>query len=107
MDHGRELVRLLADLDKTAEEVASILRSSGVQGTRNTARFLNPIVRYAQRHLRVDDYALDVIKPQTLRMTLPDGTTAEALLPRGVQHFLDAFHRGQYPDLEIPPDFFL
>jgi hypothetical protein len=106
MQHGSELCRLLADLDKTADDVASIIRADGIHGVRNTVRFLNPIVRYAQRLLRVDDYTLDVMQPGIIRMTLPDGATAEAHLPQGAQDFLEAFHRGQYPDLEMAVDAF-
>jgi len=37
---------VLANLGASADDVAAKLRARGIQGVRNTGRFLNPIVRY-------------------------------------------------------------
>lgn len=93
---------MLNDLGKTPDEVALTLRMKGIQGVRNTARFLNPIVRYV--HTQLHDYALhiDVMKGSTLSLTYPNGSREEMPLPLSVRHFLDAFNDGAYPDLELP-----
>jgi hypothetical protein len=87
--------------------VAATLREHGIQGARNTARYLNPIVRFAQTQLRLDDYTLDVaygdgMQTYSLRITLPNGTEEATPLPEPVKAFLDAFNQGAYPDMELP-----
>ena len=42
---GAELARILKELGNTADEVAAALQAKGIKGVRNTARFLNPLVR--------------------------------------------------------------
>lgn len=93
---------MLEELGKTADEVALILRMKGVQGVRNTARFLNPIVRFM--HMQLRDYAvqIDVMKGSTLCITYPNGSREESVLSPAIRDFLDAFNRGAYPDLEMP-----
>ena len=66
--------------------------------------FSNPIVRYAVSRMQVDDLSVDLLKQDTLSLTFVGGRTEEARLPEAVQQFLDAFNRGSYPDLELPPD---
>lgn len=100
-DHA--LAGALLGLGSTAAEVAATLQSRHIQGVRNTVRFFNPIVRAVQSELQVDFSTLDAIQPDTLRMTLPD-RTEQVGLPAAVKNFLDAFNRGDYPELELPAD---
>ena len=93
----------LLGLGSTVAEVAITLQSRRIQGVRNTVRFFNPIIRAVQREVQVDFSTLDLIQPDKLRMTLPNGT-AEVCLPPAVKEFLDAFNRGEHPELELPPD---
>jgi hypothetical protein len=97
-----ELVEMLQEFGGTAEEVAAALKAKGIQGVRNAARFLNPIVRYAQGRVKVDALGLDVMKGDTLRLIFHDGRKEEAPLPPAARQFLDAFNRGKYPELELP-----
>jgi hypothetical protein len=84
--------------------VATALKAKGIQGVRNAARFLNPIVRYAQGWVKVDAPSLDVMKGDTLRLIVHHGREEEAPLAQAVWQFLDAFNRGKYPELELPLD---
>jgi hypothetical protein len=92
---------MLDALGSTPEEVADALRARGIKGVRNTVRFLNPVVRYAHTQL-AGVYGIDLIQGDRLRIVFADGTVSEAPVPDPVLRFLDAFHRGQYPDLEMP-----
>jgi hypothetical protein len=99
-----QMAKLLEGLGTTADEVAANLKAHGVQGVRNAARTLNIIVRHVQGRIRVDAWSLDMMKPGKLRLTYGDGRTEEAVIPDPVRLFLDAFNRGQHPELELPPD---
>ena len=88
-------------LGKTPDEVADSLRARGIKGVRNTARFLNPIVRYASSMMH-NTYGIDITRGDRLRIVFADGQATEIAVPEAVQRFLDLFHRGQYPDLEMP-----
>jgi hypothetical protein len=101
MNEENELTKILAGMGDSADAVAATLRATSIKGVRNSARFLNPIVRYCQSLLRLDDYALDLILRRALRMILPDGRKAEVQLPQPVVEFLDGFHAGKFPDLEL------
>ena len=73
------LGQILLQLGTSADAVASTLGDKGIQGVRNTTRYLNPIVRFVQAQLQLDDYQLGVIcgdrMPQyILRIVLADGT---------------------------------
>jgi hypothetical protein len=94
---------MLSQLGQTAQEVAATLRSQQIQGVRNTVRFLNPVVRYVQGQLP-GARDVDVITGDTVRIGFDDGTKEELALPQAVKDFLDAFNRGEFPDLEAPPD---
>jgi len=48
MDGKPEVSRLLQQLGDTPDTVAATFRTHKVQGVRNAARYLNPIVRYVQ-----------------------------------------------------------
>jgi hypothetical protein len=102
MHHAIDLSRILREMGKTADDVALTLRTVGIQGVRNTVRFLNPIVRYCQVHVRLDHYALDIMQPGIMRILLPDNMNEQFSLPLPVQEFLDSFNAGSYPDLELP-----
>jgi hypothetical protein len=100
------LTPVLLSLGSSAEAVAGTLKAQDIKGVRNTVRQLNPIVRYAQVKLRLDDNCLDVIHGDglpsyILRMTTPNGTEEQVAFPDHVRQFLDEFNAGAYPDLEI------
>jgi hypothetical protein len=92
---------MLDALGSTPDEVANALRARTIKGVRNTVRFLNPIVRYATTCL-TEVYGIDLIQGDRLRIVFANGSTTEVVVPDPVLRFLEAFHRGQYPDLEMP-----
>ena len=85
----------------TADQVANALKSSGIRGIRNTARFLNPVVRLLRQNIP-DAREMDLTMGDTLRIVMPEGWHAHVPLPLPVKEFLAAFHRGDYPELEMP-----
>jgi hypothetical protein len=93
---------MLLRMGASADDVARSLRGDGVQGVRNAARFLNPIVRYCQARLLLDHYSLDVMKQNVLRIRAVNEEPPEVQMPAPVIQFLDAFNRGAYADLELP-----
>lgn len=103
MDQGK-MAKLLEELGTTPDEVAASLKANGVQGVRNAVRFLNPVVRHVQGRVRVDAWSLDLMQRDKLRLTFVDGRKEDTVIPEAVRLFLDAFNRGKYPDLELPPD---
>src|SRR4051812_14689649 len=95
----------LRALGSSPEEVAQSLRQEGVRGVRNAVRTLNPIVRYlATKNLRpAADF--DMTGGPTLRFfSTRTGKLRELSLPEPVIDFLEAFNRGDHPDLEMPPE---
>jgi hypothetical protein len=92
---------MLDELGSTPDEVADALRALGIQGVRNTVRFLNPIVRYAHTQV-AGAYGIDLILGDRLRIVFANGDATEVAVPDVVRQFLEDFHRGQYPDLELP-----
>jgi hypothetical protein len=92
---------LLAALGNTADEVASALRAKRIQGTPNTVRQLNPIVRYVQSQL--PDVQTANLIADLLTIQFSDGRQQQQITPPAVHDFLDAFNRGQYPDLHLGP----
>ncbi len=94
---------MLDALGVTPDAVADSLRCRGIKGVRNTARYLNPIVRYATA-VTPDAYGIDLIHGDRLRIVFADGRVTEVPVPPGVLGFLDLFHRGGYPDLELIED---
>lgn len=107
MNRQTSIEQLLADLGPTVADVADAFRKANIHGVRNTVRYLNPVVRYVQETLRVDDYMLDIWtsagSPDVLRVNAPSGGHFEITLPKVVKDFLVEFNRGAYPDLELPP----
>jgi hypothetical protein len=94
---------MLNQLGNTAQDVALSLRNRQIRGVRNTARFLNPVVRYVQGQVP-GARSIDAMTGESVRIVLADGTKRELPLPQAVKDFLDAFNRGEFPDLEAPPD---
>jgi hypothetical protein len=89
------------ELGRSPDEVADALRALGIMGVRNTVRFLNPIVRYAHTRL-AGVYGIDLIRGDRLHIVFANGEETEAPVPEPVLRFLENFHRGLYPDLEMP-----
>lgn len=104
MDLKGDVYTTLEQMGSNADEVAAALRAKGVQGARNAVRVLNPVVRYVQNALRQDNLDLDVMTGKTMRLHGGVVGKQEVELPAAVNQFLDAFNRGAYPDLELPPD---
>ena len=92
---------MLEELGSTPDEIANSLRTAGIRGVRNTVRFLNPVVRYARKFLP-DAQGIDLIQGDRLRIIFANGTVSEVAVPEAVLRFLDGFHRGHFPDLELP-----
>jgi len=92
---------MLDELGTTPEQVADALRSSGITGVRNTVRFLNPVVRYAHRKL-TGAQGIDIIQGDKLRIEFANSVATEVAVPEAVLRFLERFHQGQYPDMEMP-----
>ena len=92
---------MLDELGGSADEVAATLRGLGIQGVRNTVRFLNPIVRYANTKV-TSAYGIDLILVDRLRIVFADGRVEVVGVPEAVLRFLESFHRGLYPELEMP-----
>jgi hypothetical protein len=103
MGHADEMAKLLGQLGASADEVAATLEGHSIQGVRNAVRFLNPIVRYLLGRVRADASSLDVMQGDRVRLTLDSGKE-EVVMPEAVRQFLEAFSRGAYPALELPPD---
>jgi hypothetical protein len=95
------VARRLEALGGSADDVARTLRQKGVRGVRNTARFLNPIVRYAQGAVS-DTQSIDVMQGDRMRIVFANGEKEEVALPPTVRAFLNNFHRGAYPEMEMP-----
>lgn len=91
---------MLDALGTTPDEVADALRGLGIKGMRNTVRILNPVVRYA-RSVSADTYGIDLIQTDRLRIVFADRRVTEVPVPQPVLAFLDLFHQGHYPDLEL------
>ena len=92
---------MLDELGRMPDEIADSLRARGIKGVRNTVRILNPIVRYALAQLAGVQSA-DLILADRLRIEFASGETTEVPVPSAVREFLAMFHRGEYPDLEMP-----
>ncbi len=88
-------------LGRTPDAVADALRVLAIKGVRNTMRILNPIVRYAATQLP-DARSIDLILGDRLRIEFASGETTKVAVPDAVLRFLELFHRGEYPDLEMP-----
>jgi hypothetical protein len=92
---------MLDELGRTPDAVANTLRALGINGVRNTVRILNPIVRYVAAQ-NPDARAIDLILVDRLRIVFASGVVIEVPVPEAVLEFLAMFHRGAFPDLEMP-----
>lgn len=97
-------VKLLEQLGDTPEAVARSLHVLGIQGVRNTVRFLNPIIRYLQSHISDEGVELDLIHGTAVTAKTRDRLTKAIPVPEPVKKFLDAFHSGEYPSCEMPEE---
>ena len=94
-----QIVRLLAAMGDTPDEVAAAVRRTNVRGLRDSTSDRNPIVRFLNRSLNIGGRMEIGAGGNILRLFL-SGKTKEATLPVAVQSFLQDFHQGLYPDLE-------
>jgi|HubBroStandDraft_6_1064221.scaffolds.fasta_scaffold259105_3 hypothetical protein len=100
----QEVSGVLAELGQTPEAVANCLRAGGVQGVRNAARYLNPIVRLVLDKTNLNSFVVDLIQRDRLRIRLAGGEQVVVLLPPPVQRFIADFDNRKCPYLELPPD---
>jgi hypothetical protein len=98
-----EIAAVLQHTGETPQEVAAALLRAGVQGQRDSAGFLNPVVRYLNRTLDIGG-RLEIPLDQPLLRLVQGGQVHALALPPAVREFLDGFHRGLYAELELPPD---
>jgi hypothetical protein len=94
-----EIIRLLAAMGGTPDEVAATLRAEGVRGLRDSPSVRNPVVRYLNRQLDIGG-RLEVGTGGTVLRLFRGGRVQETPLPDAVRDFLAGFHGGRYPDLE-------
>lgn len=95
MSELSQLPQVLQLLGNSADEVAASLKAQGIQGIRNTARFLNPICRFVQASLTLDPLDVEILDTDRA-----DGSHYETPLPRPALDFLAAFDHQGYPDLK-------
>ena len=95
-----EIQSLLAGLGATADEINARLRAEGVRARRLSTSFDNPIVRYVYRHLDIGG-RLDIPLGSMVLTIAREGTWLSVPVPDPVREFLDRFHDGQYPQLEL------
>jgi hypothetical protein len=100
-DTLQEIVRALAQMGDTSEQVADDLRRENVRGLRDSTSFLNPVVRRLNSTLVIGG-RLELNADGTTLRLYRGGRVLDATLPEAVRRFLAAFHRGGYPDLEVP-----
>jgi hypothetical protein len=96
---SNEFETILEDLGSSPEAIAERMAFLGIQGVRNAARILNPLIRYFQGMAKSHWLTMDVMKPGVLRIVSTDGEM-EILLPTAVQEFLGDFNQGRFPELE-------
>jgi hypothetical protein len=95
-----EIQSLLAGLGATADEINAALRAEGVRARRLSTSFDNPIVRYLYRHLDIGG-RLDIPLGSPVLTVAREGTWLSIPLPDAVCNFLQRFHDGHYPQLEL------
>lgn len=79
-----------------------MLRNLGIKGVRNTVRMLNPIVRW-YRQKRGESGLTSITHLDGHHLHIPASRGQDKVqLPAAIKQFLDAFDRGDYPDLEEP-----
>lgn len=90
---------VLAEMGTTTDEVAAALRTSRVRGIRGQRSFLNPVVRYLNRHLDIGGL-LEVTSCSTMIDLVRQGKARRLDLPSAIRDFLMRYDQGLYPDLE-------
>lgn len=95
-----EIQSLLTTLGASPDEINAALRSAGVRARRFNTTFDNPIVRYLYRHVDIGG-RLDIPLGSSVLTIAREGTWLSISLPEPVRDFLDRFHDGQYPQLEL------
>ena len=91
---------LLKELGNTAHEVAFAILAERITSERGATTFRNPIVRYINRHLQIGGYMIIPVGDDRLTV-VRDGIRRTIQLPEAVSTFLDGFHAGQFPRLEL------
>jgi hypothetical protein len=94
------IAKALGQLGPSALDVADALAAAGVRGRRRDASFTNPVIRYLNRTLDIGRRMTIPVGGDRLLVESPD-TTLEVPLPAAVKDFLDSFHTGLYPHLEL------
>jgi hypothetical protein len=96
---SEELHKLLGGLGATPQDIAARISAERIRGQRGSPSFLNPIVRYVCRHLKVVGLIYVPVHSGLLTV-VRQGNCQSVQLPEPVSHFLDAFHSGEFPELE-------
>jgi hypothetical protein len=96
---SEELLRLLGGLGATPQDIAAKLGAEGIRGQRRSPSFQNPIVRYLCRHRQVGGLIYVPVHDDLLTV-VRQGKCDTVQLPQAVSHFLNAFHAGDFPQLE-------
>jgi hypothetical protein len=94
-----DISKLLNGMGNTSDEVAATVRAARARGLRDSPSLLNPIVRFLNRSLTIGG-KLEVGAGGSKLRLQKSGKVQEVDLPAPVQAFLEAFHRGDYPELE-------
>lgn len=95
-----EIQSLLAGLGANPDEINAVLRDKGVRARRLSTSFDNPIVRYVYRHLDIGG-RLDIPLGSQVLTIAREGTWLSIPLSESIREFLDRFHAGYYPQLEL------
>jgi hypothetical protein len=96
---SQELLKLLCGLGANPQDIAAKLGAEGIMGQRGSPSFNNPIARHISRHLNVGGLIYLPV-PTGLLSVVREGNCSTVQLPKPIAHFLDAFHAGEFPQLE-------
>jgi hypothetical protein len=94
------IARVLELLGDTPDHVAATLRGAKIQGLRDSTSFMNPLVRYINQKLDIGA-KIEIGAGGTILRMFHQGNIQEMNLPVPVKEFLERFHRGAYPELEL------
>lgn len=97
-----EIEATLVRMGDTPDGVAEVVRTARVIGRRESGSFENPLVRYLNRTVDIGG-RMEVGSSGKVLLLYREGTAMSFPLPPAVREFLEAFHRGDYPDLVQPP----
>ena len=96
---SERLLTLLCGLGATPPDIAARLGAEGMRGQRGSPSFQNPIVRYIARNLKVGGLVYVPVGTGLLTV-VREGNCRTVQLPKSVALFLEAFHSGEFPQLE-------